>query len=282
MRLLIFALFGLAFLFGCIGTGDQQNASLNDTTPPCIGCATDNVTDIPQQNQTQPVDDTNDTIIPQQNQTTNLTNITQPSACVGPSEYDIYTASGVSFGGEYYADVCVTSANVKKYYCRNNGVQSANPDCPPKYWCQNATCVKFPGSCVDTDNGNTPELKGHITVVYNPYNSEQKSDYCVDDMNVIEWYCNGTEGVSEQLYCGTGKKCADGRCIRSKCTETDGGDFPDIYGYAEVNNQKSDDACIDDTRLKEYYCYGDAVVTKYYRCANRCVDDHCTPKDEGT
>jgi len=199
--------------------------------------------------------------------------------CEGPTEPDILTASSVKYGGEVYADQCVQWNTIKEYYCRDGEVKNGNLNCPPGYWCKNGACIEFVGSCTDSD-GNDTQKRGYVSVVVSPFSSETEHDECEDGATVREWVCNESQGFALLLECGSGFKCAEGKCVRSKCKDTDNGIEPKVYGEIGNELETAHDSCIDDEVLREYYCYGDSIKYKDITCADKCIDDSCMPKQE--
>jgi hypothetical protein len=62
--------------------------------------------------------------------------------------------------------------------------------------------------------------------------------------------------------------------ITATCTDTDGGE--NIYEKGTTcSTLCKTDVCLSSTSLKEYYCNGDAMVSKIINCANGCVDGAC-------
>jgi hypothetical protein len=295
---LLLSILATVVLFGCINFGEtpqQQNDNTTIENTQCVGCYSENNSNasiIPtNENQTKPAENnteqpgaltnqTNQTInqTAVANQTGNKTVIENTSGCSGPgpSSYDILTKGTVTSQGQTYEDVCIVYNVVKEYYCKDGNVRDVNVDCPGGYWCKNGSCIKFVGSCDDSD-GRDPAVKGRITVITGPFTSEIKEDECVDDGYVKEQLCSGPTAYTENIYCGAGRKCSDGRCITSKCNETDGGDVPEVFGGTSVGNVTQKDSCFDDYKLREYYCYGDNIQSREYLCKDRCRDDQCVP-----
>jgi len=201
------------------------------------------------------------------------------TGCFGPSDYDISSSNYTIYNGKRYNDSCVTSDVVKKYYCQNDELKTINDECPPGDWCKFGACVEFEGFCEDSD-GNDTIFKGHVDMSTAPFVSTTETDECYDDGILKEWLCNGTQGYYEMIFCGSGMKCENGRCVKSECTETDGGDNPMVEGEVELDSgEVFKDDCLDNDKLREYYCYGDRERSEVYNCANRCANDECIPAD---
>jgi hypothetical protein len=293
MKRVIICLLALAILFGCTSSGsgkENETGSENATiSGNCTGCYGENETANTTVNATMNNTQTDNTVVVK-NGTKNETPKTQPTppapeppktACVGPNGYDIYARAITKYKGEEYKDECITASVVKKYYCKNDAVQSMNVECTPGYWCTNGTCLKFQGTCTDPDNRDV-RLRTSITYTTSPFSSARETDSCEDAMTLKEWLCNGSKPYFELIPCGNGMKCDEGRCVRSKCTDSDGGDVPATYGIvvytSGTDTENNEDRCITPERLKENYCDGDAVRIRYYGCNDTCRDGQCIPK----
>ena len=203
------------------------------------------------------------------------------TGCVGASTYDVLVKGSVRFNGTEYSDSCVEFKVVKDYYCKDNGLESINNECPPGYGCLQGACEKQEFVCTETDGGRDLYKKGNTIVTKGIQTSFNKIDECDDLGTVIEHYCtlNGT-AETESVYCGSGYKCVSGRCIESDCTETDGG--RDIYNGGSttgVDDETFDDDCLDDHKLREYFCFGDDVDSDDIQCGDGYIcnenEDEC-------
>ncbi len=216
-----------------------------------------------------------------ENQTNATDNVT--ARCLGPNETDVYTYEVTVFQGIDYEDVCVTATVVKEYYCQNDSLKSINHECPGAYECRDGACMEMEKFCSETDDGANLGKRGNINVVRGINTILDEWDECVDDGSVNEWYCaeNGS-AILEEMWCGSGKKCKDGRCVNSNCSETDFGFNITVRGEAEGNGDTEKDYCIDDERLREYYCYGDRIISESVICPEGyiCEVGACIVEDE--
>lgn len=307
-RLLLLPFLFLALQFGCVfnqqsSSGSDEQVLVNHSD--CVGChEPENVQEGQGQPAEKPADENettvetetgeqeagvNETVENTEQEQANQTEENESSTgqnegfggnnCEGLAEPDIFTASSVSYAGQAYDDVCVRWDTVKKYYCREGQVKNTNFNCPAGYWCQHGACIEFVGSCTDSD-GNDTRTYGYVSIVPAPFASENKYDECEDEATVREWVCQGAEGAEILLDCGSGFKCAEGKCVRSRCEETDGGFVPMVYGETRSEHETLYDRCVDDQILREYYCYGDSIRHRDVRCADRCIDDSCVPGEE--
>jgi hypothetical protein len=72
----------------------------------------------------------------------------------------------------------------------------------------------------------------------------------------------------------------DGNCDQFLCYESDGGDYPTLFGYLNSTEGYYQDECIEDqygnySNLMEYYCTADSVEGKEYNC-DSCQNGECT------
>jgi len=203
------------------------------------------------------------------------------TVCIGPTFENISLTerSSLKYKNTIYNDECVSWNTVKKYYCKNESVMSGNFNCEPGYWCQNGACVEYEGSCVDSD-GNDTKTYGYVSYTPSVFSTATEYDKCVDEATIEEWICEGSKPIKQTLECGSGFKCSEGKCIKSKCKEGDGGINPLVPSYISNEEESANDACVDDYTLREYYCYADDVRYVDIKCKDKCYDDSCMPKDE--
>jgi len=195
--------------------------------------------------------------------------------CNGTSEPDIYSRGTVTWNGTSYSDLCVDYHNVKDYFCQDGKLESINNNCPGGYACSGGMCAPLVLTCTATAPANDTTVRGRTTVSRGLGTVSEDIDDCVDLQTIRKYYClqNGSD-TYEEFSCGSGKKCVDGRCVRSTCTETDGG--RDIYraGTTTVQGHSSMDVCTDDHTVHEYYCYGDGVLDEEIGCGTGYLCDN--------
>ena len=120
---------------------------------------------------------------------------------------DIYNYGSVTKGGSTYNDYCSGSHSVEEYYCSGNNVASGSYTCAYGYACSSGECV---ATCEDPDDGG--KNAGVRGTTYE--GSSAKTDSCVDDTTVDEWYCDSTDHIaSTYISCGWG--CSSGACLPS-------------------------------------------------------------------
>lgn len=205
----------------------------------------------------------------------------QPSTdCKGPFEPNLSIRETVTVVGMNYTDICVDYKVVKDYYCKDNHLQSINNECAPGYGCKDGICSLMESSCTETDEGKDSKIRGKTTVSRGFFLDQPMIDECVDEGILTEYYCleDGTMD-SEELLCGTGRKCSEGRCVRSECTDSDGGIDPYIRGIVKVGAEEIEyeDNCVNTEKLQEYFCYGDGAQSETIRCEDgyTCSQDEC-------
>lgn len=70
-----------------------------------------------------------------------------------------------------------------------------------------------------------------------------------------------------------------GKVALGQCTDTDNGVNYNLTGTAKNENRDDTytDACINNRKLREYYCYTDfQIKSTKYTCQDYCVEGACT------
>lgn len=206
-------------------------------------------------------------------------NNTVTKLCLGPTEVNISITSNVTFGGNTYTDSCIDYTVAKRYYCKNDKMESTNRPCDSGYFCNFGRCEKKQPKCSENDGGRDEIKKGKTTVLLGTLITSENFDSCVDIATLKEFYCfsNGTS-TSEDIDCGTGFKCFDGRCVSSFCNDSDGG--KNIYKVGVAvgkDDEEYEDRCDDLHHIIEYFCFGDDVTSDTISCGVGyfCDEDHC-------
>ncbi|MDD5172461.1 MAG: hypothetical protein PHF60_05505 [Candidatus ainarchaeum sp.] len=187
--------------------------------------------------------------------------------CVGPSEADILVNESVSYNNSIYVDYCIEFDVVKDYFCKDNKLDAINHECPSGYGCQFGRCEKQYLKCTDSDGGNDTSKRGRIIVTKGIDTMSDKWDECIDTVTLREYYCaEDNSSASQDIDCGSGFKCFEDRCVKSECSETDGG--LNIYkkGTTTAGEEEFTDECVDFEEIREYYCYGDEIRFKVEHC----------------
>ncbi|MBI5047220.1 hypothetical protein HZC07_05840 [Candidatus Micrarchaeota archaeon] len=206
--------------------------------------------------------------------------LSNSTACFGPTNYSVLISQNISYKGVTYKDSCADWRTVKKYYCKPNGFDSVNDECPIGYGCSGGQCSPLPSQCQDSDGGINLSNRGRVLVMRGLSTLMDEWDSCYDEMKITEYFClqNGS-GTYQNSSCQSGNKCLDGRCVRSSCSETDGGNNSYVPGATTDRQGTSRDSCIDSSTLLEYYCYGDYADSETITCdpGYTCKDSICTP-----
>ena len=216
--------------------------------------------------------------------------ICQDGACVAEecvdsdSGVDTEVVGTVTLGQVTKSDVCIDSNQIKEYSCVDGEIAFEVLNCGAGTECIGGRCVESASSCTDSDGGIELFIKGSTRKDGHVY-----IDYCTGPKEVMEHYCNNGEVESEELSCGVDYFCADGRCIEAQCSETDSGEDEDERGVVSKGGETYEDYCLDDERLKEYYCDGNDVESSIIECDSdevcdrgKCVSErYCDDSDGG-
>ena len=205
-----------------------------------------------------------------------------PSGCTGVSAPNVSRSDSITFNGSSYSDICVDYRTVKDYFCKDNSISSVNHECDEGSGCQDGRCIKLQLSCTDSDYGNDTTVKGQVIQSRGLLSSLSEWDSCKDEATLNEYDCGAdNEIVLSVIDCGSGRKCANGRCVRSKCSEDDNGN--DIYetGTTTVDGGvEYRDSCIGDNTVREYFCHADDAWSDDIVCPSNytCSGGRCVPK----
>lgn len=144
-------------------------------------------------------------------------------------------------------------------------------------------------SCTDSDNGRDYLTKGTVSA-----EGRTKTDYCRNEEDIIEYYCEGERIYAEARFCDPGYAyCENGVCVgeiykpepQPVCVDTDGGKDYSVKGIVSVgpNTVYSEqiilaDRCGTEDRsiLSEVYCYNDNYWSlEHKKCENGCYAGTC-------
>jgi len=200
-----------------------------------------------------------------------------------PQRVNIYKKDSITKGNIIQNDYCWDNIHVVDYYCSNNEIKSQITKCPDGYSCVDGACVST-SRCYDSDSGINVYSSGYVSEGLTTY-----WDYCPNINQLVEYYCIDN-GVKSIVYdCPSNYECRSGACVQLRyCSDEDRG--LNIYITAAVSNASTSkiDTCVDNTRVKEYYC-GKNYAIEYeiqncppnYECSNgRCVGI-CSETDRG-
>ncbi|HSB46559.1 MAG TPA: Kazal-type serine protease inhibitor family protein [Candidatus Bilamarchaeum sp.] len=193
---------------------------------------------------------------------------------------DIFTAGSVTEGGAASDDMCASPDSVLERFCKDSSALSENLPCPSGYQCDGGKCVEV--ACSDSDGGIKEDVKGSVTA-----GGKTSGDECADSGSVKEFYCDGGKANSKEIVCASGMSCVNGACVKTLCTDSDGGKDPAIKGTAKAGSVSQTDSC-DGNALTEYFCDGDSVKSEKANCPSgysctdgKCAKSVCTDSDGG-
>ncbi|MBN2042613.1 MAG: hypothetical protein JW754_02300 [Candidatus Aenigmarchaeota archaeon] len=186
--------------------------------------------------------------------------------CADTDGINFYEKGSVTSDGTTNEDECDSQWNVKEYNCFGDPIIF---ECPNG--CMHGTCLVGTDACEDSDHGKEYYFKGTLTS--GPTNVV--SDYCDEDGDLIEHYCFKLAGHAFEAYeCPNG--CEDGKCVKSGCTDSDGG--KDYFTKGTVTNGITvlTDYCMTKYDLKEYSCMtASSHKSVVYTCPKGCLEGAC-------
>ena len=127
-------------------------------------------------------------------------------------------------------------------------------------------------TCGDSDGGAFPGIFGVLTV---NYGLRQYADYCVSSNLLHEGNCQGTVTVKCPCKSGVCVGWGNGEYVEPPpfCTDSDGGNVPEVWGKTTENHGEHTDTCTYPDQLREYYCYGTIVRVAQVLCS--CTSGQC-------
>jgi hypothetical protein len=162
--------------------------------------------------------------------------------------------------------------------------------------CADGACIAVV-SCSDSDGGESFVVAGTASVLADGTPQRTASDQCVlngqavvscagDGCLLDEMSCSGSDIHSTSYPCPSG--CADGACVDSTCTDSDGGIAPRTRGSASALGALHYDACIDAEgrqvdrcsrcSVREYACTPEGTRFEDMPCPFGCSDGACTER----
>ncbi|MEA3378023.1 MAG: hypothetical protein U9Q69_00120 [Nanoarchaeota archaeon] len=172
-----------------------------------------------------------------------------------------------------FDDVCEGSVLLENY-CDNEERNILKKEC--EFGCSNGACLeKSPigAECVDSDGRD----------LYNPGMVKSSlegtfKDFCIDDKNVIEFYCHDDQSVSKKAFECT-IACKDGACVK-QCYDSDGFDT-NVGGYVKTIDGEFADVCSSKNMVIEFFCEGGEARKKESKCEYKCDAGRCIDQDVG-
>jgi hypothetical protein len=136
-------------------------------------------------------------------------------------------------------------------------------------------CVE--AACYDSDGGKDISETGTVS-----YGNEEYVDVCVDEGTVREYSC-GEGVVAEEIECGAGKICSNGKCVEvAQCSDSDGGVNEFIKGTTTYGSATYTDNCLSYNVVYEYYCESGELKEKQVVCPEgmNCQNGYCVEGPE--
>ncbi|MDO8553933.1 MAG: hypothetical protein Q7S22_03950, partial [Candidatus Micrarchaeota archaeon] len=140
----------------------------------------------------------------------------------GTISYGVLNANRNAIQNTTFIDSCTPTGKVLEYYCDGNSKIEHEVDCVSGQTCSDGACVApqinprvNPGgaTCQDSDDLSI-YIKGE-NIALNANNVlETKSDYCIDQKTITEYYCSNGERRVQQKQCTADYICTDGSCGR--------------------------------------------------------------------
>lgn len=185
--------------------------------------------------------------------------------CVDTDNLD-FSKKGSLLTGEM--DYCIDNKTLIEYFCEN-GTKEMVQIC--NGLCFEGSCIET--ACADTDGNNIFSM-GQVD-----YNGVKKIDFCISELNVIEYSCFSEEMTNTSIQCPADYVCKDGYCVNDSCIDSDGFD---IFrsGIVSANGSKFEDRCTDSRNGIEYRCFeGNAKDFVTFGCPNgfNCKKGACEP-----
>jgi len=110
-------------------------------------------------------------------------------------------------GLDIQSDSCVDTYTLKEYFCENDAITSEDVVCPVGEVCFDGKCGSSEPDCTDSDGGLS-FTAGTVTK-----GSQTYSDFCDEQGNLNEYYCQGKAVKVGDFECPTGYVCSNGACV---------------------------------------------------------------------
>ncbi|MFH1786001.1 MAG: hypothetical protein ABH842_06245 [Candidatus Micrarchaeota archaeon] len=204
--------------------------------------------------------------------------------CYDSDNGQFYEDTGVvTYNGSTYLDYCTAQDELQEYYCDNGNMEVAAHTCQSGQECMDGHCASVPTSCTDSDGGENKDAKGTVTIVKLGASHNFGTDECLNSVDVHEFFCDGNNPMDSVLSCEPDESCSNGKCVKNSqqqdtCEDPDGQDA-DIKGTTTKGSESHSDACVSPSRVEEFYCSGDNIVSKEMDCQTgfACTNGACTP-----
>ncbi len=190
----------------------------------------------------------------------------------GGKNYD--EKATVTAGGESYEDHCAEDNLLVEYYCSKSDALFDFRECDV---CHEGVCYDSEDyDCRSVAGGSIIRLVSDSTTIY------EVRDSCADYETVKDYRCLDDE--IERIYrvCDSHEVCFEGSCteiVVPMCIDYDGSEErPELVASLTVLTDDeeveeiSEDECINDRTVSEYYCTGTKISVMQMTCA---ADDIC-------
>ena len=238
-------------------------------------------------------------------------------ACSSPTLYcidneiaaDFYVRGTLNYSGIIFSDTCYESV-VSDVYCVNaTSMSSRNYTCT--YGCSNGACLSQP-ACPGSIDVASPKTtyyaseNGEIMIAVRDGNGNPMPNFAFyvnltkDGVsqgtqsyttNSTGWYYSSgaVSSTLKETYYYTAYTSVSNCTQRSdtlfltfmpsqNCTDTDGGLDYYVSGAAQRGTGTSYDYCTSSTRLQEFYCSGNEVVSTSFECPYGCENKDTTKR----
>ncbi len=215
--------------------------------------------------------------------------------CIDSDSLNKYVNGSAKNSSDIRIDYCSNEQTVIEYYCSYGDILSQIYSCDSaSEICSDGKCItKEDYYCEDSDGGMSYEIYGETNGHdYFSSNAEySKEDYCINDSNLMEYYCNSTGvvigGISILKFknssevCLSNSFCYSGACLG--CVDSDEKNYL-VRGIVRTASEQKTDECLNETSLKEYYCEGDAGKETNVTCGSGyiCSDGRCARRNQAT
>ncbi len=155
---------------------------------------------------------------------------------------------------------------------------------------------EYASGCYDSDGGDETFVPGSTTngttriengTIYLP---ETFYDTCLNDTQLIEYYCHNGEVHNRTRYCGycyrAPQMAVEGGSVRvmgDSCLCSDSDDGRNYYRFGistKFGGYLANDTCYGGHRLQEHYCDEEGIPQdEFYDCESRCRDGACLCDD---
>ncbi|MFH0862773.1 MAG: hypothetical protein V1875_07075 [Candidatus Altiarchaeota archaeon] len=199
-------------------------------------------------------------------------------------------------------DFCQTNNpnRLSEYYCGGDQLALQDPyDCPAGCFegaCKATSTTTYtttttgttttatttstlPPGCYDHDGLDDGNVNSYIEYVENG-RMVKLYDECSEPISrIFEAVCDGNRGTTTMINCLNG--CFNGTCNVSFCRDTDGGNYPYVWGDVMDGWGGHTDECMG-TMVVEQICSGGRHSYVLFNCSAGCSEHRCNPSTTTT